>query len=159
MPGWFDIVSNWRDTVLMAILTRYFQTNIGSLAQPGVAVDEDEAGVLKSRDYIYSLIQAEIDAGISSERIIVGGFSQGGAMSILSGLTAPYKLGGVIGLSSWLLLSSKFESLVPKDTKNKATKIFMGHGSADPLVRYPMGKTSEEKLKALGYDVTFKTYP
>ncbi|TQS32291.1 hypothetical protein Golomagni_07399 [Golovinomyces magnicellulatus] len=80
-------------------------------------------------------------------------------MSLFTGLTAPYKLGGIIGLSSWLLLNQKFASFVPEGSPNKATKIFMGHGSADPLVRYPLGKASEDTLKGLGFDVSFHTYP
>lgn len=135
------------------------QRNIGDLSSPTVATDEDEAGVLNTKTYLLSLIQAEIDSGIPSDRILIGGFSQGGAMSIYTGLTAPYKLGGIIGLSSWLLMNQKVASVIPQGSPNKDTKIFMGHGSADPLVRYPLGKASEAKLKELGFDVSFHTYP
>ena len=72
---------------------------------------EDAAGILQSRDYLHSLIQDEISAGIPADRIVMGGFSQGGAMSIFAGLTGPVKIGGVIGLSSWLLLKQTFKGL------------------------------------------------
>ena len=121
-------------------------------------MDEDGPGILLSQAYVHSLIQDEIAAGISADRIILGGFSQGGAMSIFSGLTAPVKIGGIVGLSSWLLLSQSFRDHVPDQDLNKATPIFMGHGDRDPMVRYPLAKDSEAALKEMGYDVTLKTY-
>ena len=123
------------------------------------ARDEDKNGILASRGYFPSLIQEEIAAGIPADRIVLGGFSQGGAMSIFSGLTAPVKIGGIVGLSSWLLLNRAFKEHVPEGNLNKATPILMGHGDRDPLVLYPLAQESEKKLKELGYDVTFKTYP
>ncbi|KAL7941984.1 Phospholipase/Carboxylesterase domain-containing protein [Trichoderma barbatum] len=143
MPAWFDI------------------KNLGG--STGQTLDgrsrrEDEAGILESRAYLYSLIQQEVFDGISSERIVLGGFSQGGAMSIFSGLTAPFKLGGVVGLSSWMLLSHKFKEFVPEANLNKETPIFMGHGDADQLVLYEWGVATEQKLKEFGYDVKLETY-
>lgn len=120
--------------------------------------DEDGAGILQSRDYFHGLIQQEIKDGISADRIILGGFSQGGAMSIFAGLTAPVKIGGIVGLSSWLLLNQKFKEYVPEGNINKDTPIFMGHGNRDPLVLYDLAKDSEKALKDMGYGVTFKTY-
>ncbi|GAB0134212.1 hypothetical protein EsDP_00002593 [Epichloe bromicola] len=134
MPGWFDIKS----------------------LQKGE--DEDGPGVLQSREYLHGLIQQEIKDGIPAERIVLGGFSQGGAMSIFAGLTAPFKIGGIVGLSSWLLLNQTFKEHVPEGNANKATPIFMGHGDRDPLVLYDLAKDSEKALKNMGYDVTFKTY-
>lgn len=104
-------------------------------------------------------MQAEVAAGIPSERIVIGGFSQGGAMSIFAGLTAPFKIGGIVGLSSWLLLNRTFKDRVPADTLNKDTPVFMGHGDRDPLVLYPMGMATEKTLTELGYKVSFNTYP
>lgn len=98
-------------------------------------------------------------AGIASDRIVLGGFSQGGAMSIFAGLLAPFKLGGIVGLSSWLLLNRTFKDRVPTDSPNRDTPVFMGHGDRDPLVLYPLAQASEKKLTELGYKVSFKTYP
>ncbi|KFH42142.1 Acyl-protein thioesterase-like protein [Hapsidospora chrysogenum ATCC 11550] len=142
MPGWFDIKS--------------LGPSIESLSSGNL--DEDGPGILQTQAYVHSLIQNEITAGISSERIILGGFSQGGAISIFSGLTAPVKIGGIVGLSSWLLLHQSFRDHVPAQDLNKATPILMGHGDQDPLVRHPLAKSSEAALKGMGYDVTFKTY-
>ncbi|KZZ92179.1 lysophospholipase [Moelleriella libera RCEF 2490] len=135
MPGWFDITTIDKDA------------------------DEDAPGILLSRDYFNGLVQQEIDSGISSERIILGGFSQGGAMSLFAGLTSPVKLGGIVGLSSWLLLSKTFKEHLPAGNINKDTPIFMGHGDMDPLVLHHLGKESEQLLKEMGFNVTFKTYP
>ncbi len=113
---------------------------------------------MKSRDYFHGLIQKEIDAGIPADRIVLGGFSQGGAMSIFAGLTAPVKLAGIVALSAYLLLSVKFKDLVPKPEFNKETPIFMAHGDEDPLIRPDLGKMSHDTLVGLGYNVTRRVY-
>jgi predicted esterase len=136
MPGWYDI------------------SDFGSLNDRS----DDEAGILRSQKVFHTLIADEIAAGIPSERIVLGGFSQGGAMSLLSGVTAPTKLGGIFGLSCYLLLREKLQELVPADSPNKATPIFMGHGDADPVVKYTWGQMTAEKLQQWGWNVDFKTY-
>jgi predicted esterase len=119
---------------------------------------EDEAGMLKSRDYIQTLIQQEIDAGIPAHRIILGGFSQGGAMALLAGLTSKVKIAGIVGMSSWLVLSKKIKELVPEENPNNDTPILMCHGDSDMLVRTALGAESCKLLKAMGYTAEFKTY-
>jgi predicted esterase len=136
MPGWYDIKS------------------LSDLASR----EEDEAGIIKSRDYFHSLIAGEIEKGIPANRIVLGGFSQGGAMSLLSGVTAPQKLGGIFGLSCYLLLQKKLQELVPADNPNKETPIFMGHGDIDPVVAYKFGLATAEALKKGGWNVDFQTY-
>jgi len=136
MPGWYDI-SDFSD-----LATR----------------SEDETGILRSQKLFHTLIASEIASGIPTERIVLGGFSQGGAMSLMAGITAPTKLGGIFGLSCYLLLKDKVQSMVPAESPNKETKIFMGHGDADPVVRYAWGQLTAEKLKGWGWDVDFKTY-
>lgn len=162
MPGWFDIVSDDKTLRRMEISNLAKKRSIGDLESDDLSKfkpNEDKDGIMTSRAYFHSLIQAEISAGIAAERILIGGFSQGGAMSILSGLTAPVKVGGIIGLSSWLLLNQTFKDYVPAGDVNKETKIFMGHGSADPLVRHPLAVASQKKLTELGYDAKLTTYP
>jgi predicted esterase len=119
---------------------------------------EDEAGIKTSAEYFHSMIQAEVDAGIPAERIVLGGFSQGGAMAIFSGLTSKVRIAGIVGLSSWLLLSKKFADYLPTDVVNKETPVFMGHGDRDPLVRFELGQMSEEVLKGMGFKVTMNVY-
>lgn len=120
--------------------------------------NEDEAGILLSQAYFHELIQKEIDSGIPADRIVIGGFSQGGAMSIFSGLTAKVKLAGIVALSSYLLLSLKFADLVPKPQVNKDTPIFMAHGDSDQVVNPALGKMSFELLKEMGYNAKLKIY-
>ena len=87
MPGWYDIFE------------------FGDLTNR----TEDEVGIVRSQKVFHSLIAEEIKAGIPAERIVLGGFSQGGAMSLLAGVTCPTRLGGVFGLSC--RLSMVFESV------------------------------------------------
>lgn len=124
----------------------------------GFRKNEDEAGILVSQAYFHSLIQSEIDNGIPSERIVLGGFSQGGAMSLFAGLTAKVKLAGIIALSSYLLLSLKFADLIPHPEMNKDTPIFMAHGNVDQVVNFNMGKLSYDFLKEKGYNASFRVY-
>ncbi|KAI1815410.1 acyl-protein thioesterase-1-like protein [Poronia punctata] len=139
LPGWFDI----------AALTGKVED---------IRNNQDERGLMETRDYISSLVQAEIDAGIPANRIVLGGFSQGGAMALLSGLTSKVKLGGVIALSAWLPLDSKFAALAQESNVNQDTPVFMAHGSVDTVVPTPFGKMSYEALKKLNYPVTMKLY-
>ncbi|KID80736.1 Acyl-protein thioesterase 1 [Metarhizium brunneum] len=171
--GWADAVGFWRTRQSMNEIKFILPhaphipiTMNGGMPMPGwfdiktlvKGADEDGPGVLQSRDYLHGLIQQEIKDGIPADRIVLGGFSQGGAMSIFAGLTAPVKIGGIVGLSSWLLLNQKFKDYVPDGNINKDTPIFMGHGDRDPLVLYDLAKDSEKALSSMGYSVTFKTY-
>ncbi|RPB01759.1 hypothetical protein L873DRAFT_1763484 [Choiromyces venosus 120613-1] len=135
MPGWFDIVS----------LT-------------DILASEDETGILGSARNIHAIIQEQINKGIASERIILGGFSQGGALALLAGLTSEHKLGGIVGLSTWLPLHRNIESLVSE--ANKKTDIFLAHGELDGVVRYRWGKLTEALLRdKLGHNVEWHSFP
>lgn len=119
---------------------------------------QDEVGILKSQTYFHELIKKEMDSGIPSDRIVLGGFSQGGAMSIFSGLTCRHKLGGIFGLSCYLLIHSKIQSFIPPDNANLQTPIFMGHGDSDPLVKPEWATQTAQVLKDWGYKVNLKMY-
>ena len=108
------------------------------------------------------MIDEEIKAGIPSTKIILGGFSQGGAMSLFTGLTMKEKLGGVFGLSCYLVLGNKIKDFVTEGgNKNKDTPFFMGHGDADETVKHQWGfKTAQLLKEELGIkNVDFRTYP
>ncbi len=120
---------------------------------------EDQPGILKTTEYFHSLIQQEIDSGIAADRIVLSGFSQGGAMSLFAGLTAKVKLAGIVAMSSYLLLSSKFTELVPKPEFNKETPILMCHGDADQVLNVQLGRDSFDALKSLGYNADLTIYP
>ncbi|KAI1246603.1 hypothetical protein MGN70_013504 [Eutypa lata] len=140
MSGWFDIFA--------------LGGNVEDLRSR-----QDEKGILATREYLNGLIQAEIDAGIPPERIVLGGFSQGAAMSLFTGLTGPNKLAGIVGLSSWLPLDTKFSEFLQKSDLNKKTPILMCHGTTDGVVPTQLGKLTSDLLKSTGFDVTFKLYP
>ncbi|KAJ3320262.1 hypothetical protein HDV06_005406 [Boothiomyces sp. JEL0866] len=133
MPAWYDI---------------YFLDKSTSR--------EDEPGMMATVEQINTLIKSEIDAGISSEKIVLGGFSQGAVMTLLAGLTTNHKLGGLVALSGYLPLSTKIESI--KSSVNDQTPIFMGHGTDDQVVQFEWGKKSLDKLKSMGFNVTFRPY-
>ncbi|KAI1488405.1 Phospholipase/Carboxylesterase-domain-containing protein [Biscogniauxia mediterranea] len=139
MPSWYDIVALSGRT-------------------EDIRARQDERGILVSRDYLHGLIQSEIDAGIPANRIVLGGFSQGGAMALFSGLTAKVKLAGIVGLSAYLPLDAKFPDFVKESDLNHDTPILMCHGDVDPVVPTAFGKLSYEMLKSQGFAVTLKMY-
>jgi predicted esterase len=120
---------------------------------------QDEPGILRSREYFNNLIKEEMNKGIKASRIILGGFSQGGAMSVFTGLTSTEKLGGVFGLSCYLLLSDRIKNYMPEEWANKKTPFFLAHGTSDEVVPFKFGKISSEMLEKLGLeDVSFNPY-
>ncbi|CAO3626759.1 unnamed protein product [Mucor fragilis] len=119
--------------------------------------DEDEKGMLASVTSVSRIIRDEVDNGIPANRIIVGGFSQGCVLALLTGLTSEYKLAGIVGCSGWLGLSAKFPSIA--SDANRKTPLLMCHGDADPVVKPEYGFESADKLQQMGYNVTRKVYP
>jgi phospholipase/carboxylesterase len=117
----------------------------------------DEPGVRESQAHITALIEREARRGISAERTVLAGFSQGGAIALQTGLRHPRKLAGVMALSAYLPLA---ESL-PQEAApaNRTTPIFMAHGTYDPLVPLMMGAGSMTVLTGLGYAVEWRQYP
>ena len=124
--------------------------------------NEDEAGMVESRDYFRQLVQQEVDSGIPADRIVLGGFSQGGAVALFSGLTSLVKLAGIIGMSTYLPLTLKLESTylpkAPAINVNAQTPILMCHGTVDPVLPFQLGRLSKEHLLKLGYPVEWKEY-
>ncbi|MCJ1259290.1 hypothetical protein MMC24_007126 [Lignoscripta atroalba] len=99
-----------------------------------------------------------MEKGIPTSRIVLGGFSQGGAISLFTGLTCPDKLAGFFGLSSYLLMHGKIKDYVPTENPNKETPIFMAHGDRDPTVKYEWGQRTAKVLSDWGWKVDFRTY-
>ncbi|KAI0173662.1 Phospholipase/carboxylesterase [Hypoxylon sp. FL1284] len=177
--GWAPVVENWRrrerlDEVkfILPHAPRMPVTAADGMAIPAwydifgltgkaedIRKEQDEPGILQSREYFNGLIQAEMDSGIASNRIILGGFSQGGAISLFTALTAKFKLGGVVALSCYLPLDVKFDELIKENDNNHKTPILMCHGDADQVVPVNLGKMSYEKLEKDGFDITMKLYP
>lgn len=119
---------------------------------------EDEVGILRSREIIYAIIRGETDAGIPPERIVLGGFSQGGSLSLVAGITHSTKLGGIFGLSCLLLLKDRVEDMMSPDPPSKDTPIFMGHGDLDHIVKHAWGQASFKWLRRCGWNAEFHTY-
>ena len=133
MPAWFDIES----------LTTLDH--------------EDAEGIHDSQAKIEELISQQVNLGIQPEKIFLGGFSQGGALALLTGLKYKKRLAGVISLSSYLpLIHSTQEKIYEKNTLN--VPIFLGHGTMDNIVPLSLGEKTKSVLEALGYHVTWHTY-
>ncbi|XP_043462460.1 acyl-protein thioesterase 1-like [Leptopilina heterotoma] len=131
MPSWFDLKS---------------------LESTG---PEDEVGIRKAAGMVHSLIAKEIGLGIPSNRIVIGGFSQGGALAIFSALTYPQPLAGIIALSAWLPLHQKFPA---EAIGNKETHLLQCHGDCDPIVPYKWGQLTATAMKQFMTNTEFKTY-
>lgn len=131
MPAWFDL---------------------RPLDQP-----KDELGIASASEAISSIIQSEIDSGLPSKRIILGGFSQGGAIALYSALTTPFKLGGILALSTWLPLT---KSIPWENIQQKRQKILQLHGDEDDMVSIQRAEKTAAVLKTHLGDAyyTFKAY-
>ena len=117
---------------------------------------EDVATIVKSSQLIEQYITHEIDSGIDADRIILAGFSQGGAIALHCGLRFAKSLAGVMALSTYLPLPQKLE--VEASLANKATPVFMGHGLFDPVITVDQGRNSAKALETAGYNVQFNEY-
>lgn len=117
---------------------------------------EDEAGIRESAEAVTALLRREIERGTPPERLVLAGFSQGGAVALHAGLRFPEKLAGIIALSTYLPLKTHAGEF---HAANKQTPIFMAHGSFDPVVPTALGQESAEMLSAAGHPVEFHDYP
>jgi phospholipase/carboxylesterase len=118
---------------------------------------QDEAGILDSERIVKGFIQRELDAGIAAQRIVIAGFSQGGAITLHTALRYPKTLAGVLPLSTYLPLADKLAS--EACAANRTTPILMCHGEYDPVLPYALGENSCEILRAEGYEVDWRKYP
>jgi phospholipase/carboxylesterase len=118
---------------------------------------EDEAGIAESARAIRGLIARERERGITAERIVLAGFSQGGALALYTALREPERLAGVVALSSYLPLAARLEQ--EAHPANAAVPVFMAHGSQDPVLPFALGQRSKDLLRARGYAVDWHAYP
>ena len=131
MPAWYDILE-------MSI-----ERNI------------DIDGLMKSSAEIAKLIDLEIGKGIDSERILLAGFSQGGAVAYQCALTYQKPLAGLLALSTYFAT----QSVITPAAVNKQIPILICHGTQDPVVPEILGQMARDQLLTLGYQVEYKTYP
>ncbi|XP_035477251.1 acyl-protein thioesterase 2 [Scophthalmus maximus] len=134
MPAWFDLKGLSPDS------------------------QEDEAGIKKAAENIRAIIEHEAKNGIPPNRIMLCGFSQGGALSLYTALTCQHELAGVVALSCWLPLHSSFSSA---SSGKKNLPILQCHGETDLMIPVLFGAMTAEKLKTIVNPqmTTFKTYP
>lgn len=118
---------------------------------------QDEAGVRASMAAVEALIAREHERGVPSERIVLAGFSQGGAIALAAGLCHAQRLAGIVALSTYLPIAEVVAR--ERHGANAATPIFQGHGTADPVVALQRGTASRDRLQALGYAVDWHSYP
>jgi len=122
-----------------------------------VSRDQDEEGIDQSAALVQALIEREITRGIPASRIVLAGFSQGGAIAAHVALRYPQKLAGLMVLSAYLLFPDRLaEQLNPA---NSDIPVFVAHGSMDPMVPISMGKDLSERLKALQLPLEWHEYP
>ncbi|XP_969230.1 acyl-protein thioesterase 1 [Tribolium castaneum] len=116
---------------------------------------EDEEGIKQAAKQVHSMIDNEIKDGIPAERIVVGGFSQGGALALYSALVYPQQLAGVVSLSGWLPLHKSFPGSMKT---SKDLPILQCHGDCDPVVPFKWGQMTASVLKTLLKEPEFKSY-
>jgi phospholipase/carboxylesterase len=115
---------------------------------------EDEAGLRASQQLTGELIREQ---GLPASRIVLAGFSQGGAIVLLTGLRHPERLAGVIALSAYLPLAGTLAA--ERSEPNRETPIFMAHGRYDDLIPMQRAQASRDYLQKLGYAVEWHDYP
>jgi phospholipase/carboxylesterase len=118
---------------------------------------QDEAGMRAMQQEIESLIEAEQAQGISADKIVLAGFSQGGAMAFFTGLRYPKRLAGILALSTYVSLKEKLADEAHQ--ANKDTPIFMAHGSFDSIITLDTCLVSRRLLEDLDYRIEWHEYP
>jgi len=127
------------------------------IKQNDVARLPDEAGIRESQAQVEALIAREAQRGIPPGRVVLAGFSQGGAIALQAGLRHKEKLGGIVALSTYLPLQESFDAEAAP--ANKATPIFMAHGTQDPMIAVQLADASRKFLDARGYKIDWQVWP
>ncbi|HEX8757915.1 MAG TPA: dienelactone hydrolase family protein [Steroidobacteraceae bacterium] len=117
---------------------------------------QDEAAIRESSAAVRALIDREAERGIPSENLVLGGFSQGGAMALLTGTRIPKPLAGIVALSCYPLLADTFAA--ERQQANQHTPIFVAHGLDDPVIDLRIGERMRDGLQASGYAVEWHSY-
>jgi len=122
-----------------------------------IADKQDSQGIHDSADEIETLIAREVERGVASNRIVLAGFSQGGAIALHTGVRHGTRLAGIMALSTYLPLADTLAAQASQ--ANHDVPIFMAHGNVDPVVPIDLGRASRERLEAAGYPVAWHEYP
>ena len=117
----------------------------------------DEAGVRRSAAQVAALLAREHERGVPWDRIVLAGFSQGGAVALFQGLRHPERLAGLVALSTYMVVAESLDE--EASAANQDVPIFQAHGSLDPMVPLERGEAARDELQRRGYAVDFHTYP
>ncbi|MEX1080590.1 MAG: dienelactone hydrolase family protein [Halofilum sp. (in: g-proteobacteria)] len=128
------------------------------IADPDFTTLEDKTGIRQSIALAHGLLARERDEhGIPSERILLGGFSQGAAIALAAGLRYPERLGGIVALSGYLPMGVTFKDDL--DPANQDTPIFQAHGSQDEIIAESQGEKSRDEIAAVRPGPEWHSYP
>ena len=117
---------------------------------------EDEDGVRASQHLVEDLLAREKSRGIAASRIVLAGFSQGGAIALHTGLRHAERLAGIMALSTYVPLADRLAA--EASATNRALPIFMAHGTADPMIPYARATASRDLLQQQGYALEWHEY-
>jgi phospholipase/carboxylesterase len=118
---------------------------------------EDDAGLHDSFAAVHALIDREVARGVPAHKIVLGGFSQGCAITLGAGLRYGQRLAGLVGMSGYLPLAEA--TAAERKDANALTPIFLAHGQRDPVIALDRASASRDALKALGYRIEWHEYP
>jgi phospholipase/carboxylesterase len=118
---------------------------------------EDEAGVRASQQSVETLLAREKSRGMAANRIVLAGFSQGGAVALQAGLRHGERLAGIMALSTYVPLADKLA--LEANPSNRDLPIFMAHGTADPMIAFARARESRDLLLQHAYAVEWHEYP
>ena len=117
----------------------------------------DEAGVAESMRQVEALVAREAGRGVPRSRVVLAGFSQGGAVTLAAGLRSAEPLAGLVALSTYVPSAHKARAALAEGAARQP--VFMGHGSQDPVVPFQAGQQSAALLRELGFQVDWHAYP
>ena len=126
------------------------------IVAPDLTARQDQEGILKSTDLINEIIHEQEEGGFPANKIILAGFSQGGAMALHIGLRSEQNFAGILALSTYLPLAD--DVAVPPAEQKQGIPIFMTHGLHDPVIPIIAAQMSRQRLTSLGYPVSWKEY-
>lgn len=127
------------------------------IRQANLSERADVAGVRRSQAHVEALVAREASRGIAPRRAILAGFSQGGAIALYAGVRHAERLGGLIGLSTYLIGADRV--VAEASAANRDVPVFMAHGTYDPVVQLAWAEHSRDALRAGGWPVEWHVYP
>lgn len=137
------------------VMRAWYDVSFGDLE--GTTRRADEKGVRASQERIGALIERELGRGIPANKVVLAGFSQGGAIALQTGLRYPQRLAGIMALSTYLPLA---ETLAAEAAPaNRDVPIFYVHGTHDPVIPFAMATGSRDLLSAAGYSIEWHEFP